>query len=445
MKAFYINLKKRPDRRKRFEARIKNLSAFDFERWEAIDGSLIQPPKKFKYTGRHYAILTVIKDIILFAKNNNLQEVAIFEDDVVFANDFDSRVVRAFNALPSDWQILYFGFCPVGKPEYYFNEVVSQIEGCVGCFSFMIHSNAYDILLESLKNAKMPVDDIFMSKAHPQLNIFVTHPFCCRIEDDWSDIEQKYRTLSTIRKFYKSDFNASQAKAIPKIIHQIWLGDAPMSKYIDQWREMNPTFEHKIWTEENLPELRNEKHFNSYSNYHASLHCGRADILRLEVLEKYGGIYIDADCVPLRPLTDDLLEHDSWAVYENEIERPNLVANGIVGATKNNLLMSLLLNEIRLLTSVHSSEAWEVTGPKLFADTIKKFEYRGIKIFPSYYFLPTHYTGAKVSTNGFKPYSEHVWGTTTGDWGVNKDVSNEETLVRGQPTYYNFTPKKAVR
>ena len=38
---------------------------------------------------------------------------------------------------------------------------------------------------------------------------------------------------------------------IPKIIHQIWIGDKPApTKFMDTWRDKNPDFEYIRWTEE---------------------------------------------------------------------------------------------------------------------------------------------------------------------------------------------------
>jgi len=79
---------------------------------------------------------------------------------------------------------------------------------------------------------------------------------------------------------------------IPKIIHQIWLGDQSKrpSSLIDTWKEINPDWEHILWTEENLPNLRNQEQFDSMKEW-----AGKADILRYELLHDYGGFFIDAD------------------------------------------------------------------------------------------------------------------------------------------------------
>jgi len=41
--------------------------------------------------------------------------------------------------------------------------------------------------------------------------------------------------------------------SIPKIIHQLWIGDKPRpSKLMDTWRDKNPDFEYICWNEEEM-------------------------------------------------------------------------------------------------------------------------------------------------------------------------------------------------
>ena len=79
---------------------------------------------------------------------------------------------------------------------------------------------------------------------------------------------------------------------IPKIIHQIWLGDQSQRpiNLMKTWEDMNPGWVYKLWTDDNLPKLICQEQFDKMKGLH-----GKADILRYELLYKYGGFYIDAD------------------------------------------------------------------------------------------------------------------------------------------------------
>ena len=59
---------------------------------------------------------------------------------------------------------------------------------------------------------------------------------------------------------------------------------------MNSWIEKHPDWEYMLWTEENIPKLINYKHF--VATYKLS---GKANIVRYELLYRYGGVYIDAD------------------------------------------------------------------------------------------------------------------------------------------------------
>jgi mannosyltransferase OCH1-like enzyme len=93
---------------------------------------------------------------------------------------------------------------------------------------------------------------------------------------------------------------------IPRILHQTWLGADPlpedMARCVETWRVHHPEWEHHLWTDENLPPglLRAE-------GYERLRHpVERSDILRLELVHRYGGVYVDTDVECLRPI-DPLL------------------------------------------------------------------------------------------------------------------------------------------
>jgi mannosyltransferase OCH1-like enzyme len=168
---------------------------------------------------------------------------------------------------------------------------------------------------------------------------------------------------------------------IPKIIHFIWLGPRLMPLDIDLWRSLNPTFEIKLWNQPMIDELGFDK-----SLYNKMYFDGQSDIARYYILHKYGGLYFDTDCVPLRPLDDSLLQE--WASYESETARYGLVANGMMGMEKNSKLMKETIDNLPL----DPGEAWRTTGPLYLTNLINKLKYP-IKIYPSNMFYGKHYTG----------------------------------------------------
>jgi len=201
------------------------------------------------------------------------------------------------------------------------------------------------------------------------------------------------------------------APTIPKIIHQIWLGPKKMPrKMIDSWIEKNPTWQHLLWTEETLRDhpIRNRRQFDEIEEW-----AGKADILRYELLLEFGGFFCDADSLCVKPLDDFLIQNDSFAVFENEQVRAGLVANGYIGATRGNRLMQALVDGISIKEVSQAKTgrmAWQNVGPVYFTETIMRLSYP-IGIYPSWLFIPEHYTGARHPNPG-QPYCYQFWGST---------------------------------
>tara|TARA_Y100000310_G_C20703501_1_gene832308 strand:+ start:1028 stop:2488 length:1461 start_codon:yes stop_codon:yes gene_type:complete len=200
-------------------------------------------------------------------------------------------------------------------------------------------------------------------------------------------------------------------EGIPKILHQIWLGDRkPPFDLINSWRDAHPDWAHIFWDEQivakEFPDgLKNQKQFDAEKTL-----WGKADILRYEILYAFGGVYLDADAKCLRPLTDDLLDNDSFACFENEKVREGVIANGYLGSVKGCSLMEILIDEIPSRDNEHGY-AFETVGPMLLTETVEKYAYAPMKVYPSWYFIPEHHTGEKYSGT-FEPYAMQYWDST---------------------------------
>ena len=90
---------------------------------------------------------------------------------------------------------------------------------------------------------------------------------------------------------------ASGGAKIPKIIHQIWIGDAPIPESTLAWRqswlELNPGFEYRLWRDADIDALPHLQREDLYSR--AQSPVIKADIARWEILSLYGGVYVDVD------------------------------------------------------------------------------------------------------------------------------------------------------
>jgi len=202
--------------------------------------------------------------------------------------------------------------------------------------------------------------------------------------------------------------------SIPKIIHQIWIGPKPMpSKFMETWKIKNPDYEYICWTEEKIKELKFtfkcQKIIDIVDLYH-----GKADIMRLEILKKYGGIYLDADSICVEPLGDVFINNKAFATYENEKMRGDLVANGNMGFVPDYPLCNDAINYILDTTNLEhilTNPPWVSLGPGLLTSLLKTDKYKDFVVYPSFTFLPLHFTGEKYEGHK-KVYAYQEWGST---------------------------------
>jgi len=205
--------------------------------------------------------------------------------------------------------------------------------------------------------------------------------------------------------------------SIPKIIHQMWIGPKkPPADEMETWKDFHPDWQYILWNENSLSENFPEGLFNQ-QQYNQMLELpGKCDIARYEILHKFGGVFIDADSICLRPLDEELMTADSFSCYENEKLRGELIANGYLATVKDNKLMAAIIRKIHKLNLKKpwyklGLTAWKKVGPRLLTETVKEMKYKKLVIYPSYFFIPQHYTGYEYK-GSFLPYCNHLWGST---------------------------------
>jgi mannosyltransferase OCH1-like enzyme len=227
-----------------------------------------------------------------------------------------------------------------------------------------------------------------------------------------------------------SQFNNTKVShdTIPKIIHQLWIGPKPAPiKLMDTWKEKHPEFEYIRWNEREFIE-RNMTFECQTKIDEIEEYCGKADILRWEILYKYGGIFLDADSICIEAIDDELMNKKCFAGWENEQARPGLIAIGTMGFPPRHPLVReaidwILKNEVSQLKT--GMMAWQTVGPSLLTKLYNTGKYKDLHIFPSYTFLPYHFTGRHYSGHG-KIYAYQEWGSTRNSY----DEMNNNTLAK---------------
>jgi mannosyltransferase OCH1-like enzyme len=131
--------------------------------------------------------------------------------------------------------------------------------------------------------------------------------------------------------------------SIPHIFHQIWVGPDPLPeeqrRYQESWLRHHPGWELRFWTEENLPSgLRRPEAAERLRSP-----AERANILRLELLWREGGVYVDTDFECLRSV-EPLLGGAELVI---SLAKPGRVNNAFMAAVPGHPLLDEALERLR--------------------------------------------------------------------------------------------------
>lgn len=170
---------------------------------------------------------------------------------------------------------------------------------------------------------------------------------------------------------------------IPRILHQIWLGPDPPSDaeaaYRASWSAHHPGWDVRLWREDDLPgDCRRAEVYQRLRHP-----TERAYILRLELLWKHGGVYVDAD-LECRRSIEPLL--DGIDLFLGDL-KPGQTGNGIIGAVPEHPLIGRALDELRPV-EWYGADPKAGTGPQ-FLDQLVRPERDRITVFPSPVFYPS--------------------------------------------------------
>ena len=240
---------------------------------------------------------------------------------------------------------------------------------------------------------------------------------------------------------------------IPKIIHHVWpdtnLVPEKFIEFINSFKQNHPTWQFQFRDLNNIPTDISLEVLAIIKNNNYS-YVVKSDILRLEILRLYGGIYVDTDMQCLKPL-DEFLNLEFFVGLEDD----TLIGTAIIGSTANHEIINLYiklalerLNDTDYATA--NIYAHEVTGPYALTTIFETYNTnQNVKVFPNKYFYPVHHLNRdKLQYSFEEAYTKHWWtGMDHNGWtkmnrldeikNLYKNILRREADHDGLLNYYN--------
>ena len=199
---------------------------------------------------------------------------------------------------------------------------------------------------------------------------------------------------------------------IPKILHRVWFGaDVPPDavEFGDAWERLHPDWTVVLWRDWTLPALTNAAAVD------ASVHAAqKADIVRFDLLQRWGGVYVDTDVEPLQPLDDLLAEVPRALAREDE----RWVGTAFIAARPRDPFIEWMVENLRRRVAADdgSTPPNVLTGPKFVTTALQRWIDEGgdeVTVFPRELFYPYHFSERHRRGERFpNAYAVHHWTAT---------------------------------
>jgi hypothetical protein len=200
---------------------------------------------------------------------------------------------------------------------------------------------------------------------------------------------------------------------IPRTIHRVWLGDEPMpaehERFGETFARHHPRWNTRLWTDADLPELDITEAETKRTRAPSEL----SNLVRYEILHRFGGVYVDTDFECQRPLDPLLRGIDVFAALES----PGRLATGAIGSIPGHQILARAARNARRTLGIgaHSADA---NGPYFFTLVVEQEIDRcpDIAIFGAPLFYPYRWDEPQRRNESFPDaYAVHHWALSWHD------------------------------
>lgn len=195
--------------------------------------------------------------------------------------------------------------------------------------------------------------------------------------------------------------------SIPRLLFQAWCGPKPMPdrerKWCEQMRAMNPTWEHRLGGNELLERYGQDPYVKALIDQKEPW-AFVVDRVRVLLLREHGGVWLDPDCQPIRPLDSIPIWDQSHVHFAAAMRSPHrkdvalhravpIVDNTFIATTPNSYL-------IRRLESLWTPQAPVVNGHRIGIAIIEGADYSTVLLNHRFIYAEQQYPETVVLHDG---------------------------------------------
>ncbi|HJE45716.1 glycosyltransferase family 32 protein [Levilactobacillus namurensis] len=231
-----------------------------------------------------------------------------------------------------------------------------------------------------------------------------------------------------------------ESNVIPKTINYCWFGHGPkpgnFQEVLDSWKKYCPDYKIIEWNESNYDVNANE--FVRYA-YSQKKYAFVSDFARLDIIHRFGGVYVDVDVEFLKSL-DSILDNGPFFAAE-EIDRIN--TGLIFASSKGDAVLGRLLDIYDRMGKAEARRSLEYSNTveivtQFFRDM--GFKFNGKRqvianhiIYETAIFCPQQFGEVKVSRNLSKAYTIHHYNSSwnsTEKFSINRQYRHARVARR---------------
>lgn len=185
-----INLDRRDDRWEECLEEFKS-HKLNVKRYSAFDGKYLDPLPGLN-SGQVGALYSHM-GILQYAKDNDLNNILILEDDVKFDDNVNEKFSEIFNRIPTDWDVILFGGNHAGNNPWSKGKLIEvsknvfRVSYSLALHCYAVKNTVYDIAIDVLSK-KNNTNDALFAEIQSKINCYIIRPHLAWQRPSYSDL-----------------------------------------------------------------------------------------------------------------------------------------------------------------------------------------------------------------------------------------------------------------